>query len=65
MTMRGQSLTTYPYMFVDYDPALKRNVPFAVFDIAPHLVNGQMTRSFELTYKSVHSKSTFKRIIYQ
>lgn len=64
MERRGKSLAQYPYMFIEYDSAVERHVPFCVFDLTPHEVNGQPANSFEITYKSVFSRTTFKRIIY-
>lgn len=64
MERRGKDTALYPYTFTEYDDAVLRNVPFCVFDLVPYKVAGQDCQAFEIVYKSVFSKTSFKRIIY-
>lgn len=58
------SLDAYPYIFQEYDPALRRTVPFAVYNFYMNEVDGYKVASAVVVYKSLYSKSSFRRLIY-
>lgn len=54
----------YPYIIMDYDPSVKRQAPFAIWDFFMNSVDGWPCASATLIYKAVHGKSRFRRHIY-
>lgn len=64
MEFYGVDTDKHPWMIRDFDPSVRKDVMFAVFDFYCPTIDGWPVAAMEVTYKSLHSKSSFKRFIY-
>jgi hypothetical protein len=64
MDFYGVDTDKYPWMIRDFDPSVRKKVMFAVFNFHCPSVDGWPVAMMIVTYKSLHSKSSFERIIY-
>lgn len=58
------SLIKYPYILMEYDPTFGKRVPFAVFNFYIPTVDEQKVAMAVIVYKSCHSKSSYRKIVY-
>lgn len=58
------NLANYPYVVIEYDPTVDKRVPFAVFNFMMGTEEGEKVAQAVVIYKSLFSRSSFRRIIY-
>lgn len=64
MDFYGVDTDKHPWMIKAFDPSVRKQVMFAVFDFHCPGIDGRSVAAMIVTYKSLHSEWIYERIVY-